>query len=131
MTARGASGATATRCAPALAAVAFALAAITALAAPPLRGAETTAAAPLPAWSAAEERAALGLRAFADGQFDRAAELLATAEPPAELADWCLWALAEARAARAELAPARAALDELLAARPDSPLRPRALVRRL
>ncbi|MCM2269593.1 MAG: lytic transglycosylase domain-containing protein [Thermoanaerobaculia bacterium] len=85
-------------------------------------------------WSAAgtgESRTLLGLLAFVHDRFEVAAELLADAGLRGELDDWRLWALAEARAAQRQPAAAGAALDALLAERPDSPLAARAVVRRV
>ena len=93
----------------------------------------------LAAWTAppasADETATaltvLGLLAWSHGETAAAAELLARGDgAPGELSDWRLWALAEVRAAGGETTAARAALDELLAAEPASPLVPRAVVRR-
>jgi soluble lytic murein transglycosylase len=95
------------------------------------------ARAALAAWTSAPAapdadaaRTVLGLTAFVHSDLAEASRLLTDAVPPAELADWRLWALAELRAARGEPAAAAAALGELVATQPASPLVPRAAVRR-
>jgi soluble lytic murein transglycosylase len=89
-------------------------------------------APPASAADAAAARTVLGLLAWSHGESEAAAELLASGESaPPELGDWRLWALAQAHAAGGRTAAARAALDELLAGAPASPLVPRAVVRRV
>ncbi|HSM12953.1 MAG TPA: transglycosylase SLT domain-containing protein [Thermoanaerobaculia bacterium] len=73
-------------------------------------------------------RVLLGLLAHAHDDPALAARLLAEGEAPDLLEDWRLYILADAAAAGRDLATARAALDRLIAAFPDSPLRAPALV---
>jgi len=80
--------------------------------------------------AATSARTLLGLLAHEHGEPATAALLLG--DPgPAELEDWRLWGLAESLARTGRDAEARAALARLLDERPDSPLRPRVLVRRV
>jgi soluble lytic murein transglycosylase-like protein/DNA-binding SARP family transcriptional activator len=78
---------------------------------------------------AALARTLLGLAAHAADDPERALELLDGAPVPRTLDDWRLHVLADVAAARGALDRARAALDELLARHPDSPLRGRSIVR--
>ena len=84
-------------------------------------------------WLASAEagraRTVLGLLAHAGDDPRAAAELLAAGPGPDDLEDWRLYVLADSRAALGDTAGARQALVELLARDPDSPLRPRAIVR--
>jgi soluble lytic murein transglycosylase-like protein len=81
--------------------------------------------------AAARARTLLGLLAHAHDDPRLATELLA-AEPGApDLEDWRLYVLADSQAAIGQLAGARRTLEELLVRHPETPLRPRALVRRV
>lgn len=77
----------------------------------------------------AAARVHLGLLAHAREEPEVAELLLARGPGPEELEDWRLSVLADSAAANGHTATAIAALDELLARRPDSPLAERARLR--
>ena len=71
----------------------------------------------------------LGLAAYDSGQCSRIGDRLDRTAATPGLEDWRLYAQAECAALQPELPAARAALEELLASVPDSPLRERAVLR--
>ncbi|MCB1007748.1 MAG: hypothetical protein KDB94_02515, partial [Acidobacteria bacterium] len=87
---------------------------------------------PLTTGESAEARLArvhLGLLAAANDHASLAESLLAAGAGPDELEDWRLFVLADAAAEAGHPARSRAALERLLADRPESPLREREIVR--
>lgn len=82
-----------------------------------------------PRLAEAGTRTVLGLLAHAHEETGLALELLEGGAPAPLLDDWRLYVLADVAAARRRPERARAALGELLARHPDSPLRADALVR--
>ncbi len=78
---------------------------------------------------AARARLQLGLLAHAHEETALATRLLGAGAGPEGFEDWRLYVLADSAAALGERGTALAALERLLAEVPDSPLRPRALLR--